>query len=68
MVFVSKIYLASLVMLGSYQECVFIMSLEGFLPFFFFFFVVVGIGYEIGSLSMTREGFGLSCIGYETAI
>ena len=65
MVFVSKIYSASLVMLGSYQKCVFIMTLEGFwLPFFFF----LGIGYEIGSLSMTQEGFGLFCIGYETAI
>ena len=60
MVFVSKIYSASLVMLGSYQKCVFIMTLEGF------FFL--GIVYEIGSLSMTQEGFGLFCIGYETAI
>ena len=64
MVFVSKIYSASLVMLGSYQKCVFIMTLEGF--FFSFFFL--GIVYEIGSLSMTQEGFGLFCIGYETAI
>ena len=62
MVFVSKIYSASLVMLGSYQKCVFIMTLEGF----FFFFL--GVRYEIGSLSMTQEGFGLFCIGYETAI
>ena len=59
MVFVSKIYLASLVMLGSYQKCVFIMILEGFF---------LGIGYEIGSLSMTQAGFELFCIGYETAI
>ena len=63
MVFVSKIYLATLVMLGSYQKCVFIMTLEGF---FFFFFL--GVRYEIGSLSTTQEGFGLFCIGYETAI
>ena len=62
MVFVSKSYSTSLVMLGSYQKCVFIMTLEGF----FFFFL--GVGYEIGSLSMTQEGFGLFCIGYETAI
>ena len=63
MVFVSKIYSASLVMLGSYQKCVFIMTLEGFWLFFF-----LGIGYEIGNLSMTQEGFGLFCIGYEIAI
>ena len=62
MVFVSKIYSASLVMLGSYQKCVFIMTLEGFWLFF------LGIGYEIGSLSMSQEGFGLFCIGYETTI
>ena len=48
-------------MLGSYQKCVFIMTLEGF-----FFFL--GIGYEIGSLSMTQAGFELFCIGYEMAI
>ena len=40
------------------------MTLEGFWDFFFFFFLVC-VGYEIGSLSMTQEGFGLFCIGYE---
>ena len=43
MVFVSKIYLSFLAMLGSYQEYVFIMILQGVWLFFFF------IGYEMDS-------------------
>ena len=58
MVFVSKIYSASLVMLGFYQKCVFIMTLEGYI------YIFLGIGYEIGSLNMTQAGFELFCIGY----
>ena len=43
-------------MLGSYQECVFIMILQGFWLLLFFFLII--IGYEMDSLSMIEKGFG----------
>ena len=39
-------------------------DLRRILAFFFFFC----IGFEMGSFSMTQEGFGFFCIGYEMAI
>ena len=46
-------------MLDSYQEWVFILTLEGIWLFFFFFFG--GIGYEMDGLSF--ECLGFQCLG-----